>query len=51
VHLGLELNVISKATLADAFAVALRRTGRGVYKLKGADAERARNATDQERGE
>jgi rsbT co-antagonist protein RsbR len=35
VHLGVELNVISKATLADAFAVALRRTGRGVVKLKG----------------
>ncbi len=27
VHLGVELNVISKATLADAFALALRRTG------------------------
>jgi rsbT co-antagonist protein RsbR len=25
VHLGVELNVISKATMADAFAVALRR--------------------------
>src|SRR5215467_13279253 len=34
VHLGVELNVISKATLADAFAVALRRTGRAVTKLK-----------------
>ena len=30
VHLGVELNVVSKATLADAFAVALRRTGRTV---------------------
>ena len=27
VHLGLELNVVSKATMADAFALALRRTG------------------------
>jgi rsbT co-antagonist protein RsbR len=30
VHLGLELNVISKANLADAFALALRRTGQSV---------------------
>ena len=30
VHLGVELNVVSKATLADAFALALRRTGREV---------------------
>ena len=30
VHLGLELNVISKATMADAFALALRRTGQSV---------------------
>jgi rsbT co-antagonist protein RsbR len=30
VHLGLELNVISKATMADAFALALRRLGRAV---------------------
>lgn len=28
VHLGVELNVVSKATLADAFAVALRRLNR-----------------------
>ena len=34
VHLGVELNVISKATLADAFAVALRQTGRTVVKSK-----------------
>ena len=34
VHLGVELNVISKATLADAFAVALRRTNRTVTKIK-----------------
>jgi rsbT co-antagonist protein RsbR len=34
VHLGVELNVISKATLADAFSVALRRTGRAVVKAK-----------------
>jgi rsbT co-antagonist protein RsbR len=34
VHLGVELNVISKATLADAFAVALRRLNRTVVPLK-----------------
>jgi rsbT co-antagonist protein RsbR len=34
VHLGVELNVVSKATLADAFAVALERTGRAVTKRK-----------------
>ncbi|MCG2628711.1 STAS domain-containing protein [Bradyrhizobium sp. WYCCWR 13023] len=34
VHLGVELNVISKASLADAFAVALRQTGRAVVKAR-----------------
>jgi rsbT co-antagonist protein RsbR len=34
VHLGVELNVISKATLADALAVALRRIGRAVVVIK-----------------
>ena len=34
VHLGIELNVISKATLADAFAVALRRVGKTVVNVK-----------------
>jgi rsbT co-antagonist protein RsbR len=29
VHLGVELDVVSKASLADAFALALKRTGRG----------------------
>lgn len=38
VHLGVELNVISKASLADAFAVALRQTGRAVVKTKRVDA-------------
>jgi rsbT co-antagonist protein RsbR len=37
VHLGVELNVVSKATLADALAVALRRTGRAVVKLKSSE--------------
>src|SRR5262245_25413478 len=34
VQLGVELNVISKATLADALALALKRTGRSVEKVK-----------------
>jgi rsbT co-antagonist protein RsbR len=34
VHLGVELNVISKATLADAFALALRRLNRTVVAVK-----------------
>jgi rsbT co-antagonist protein RsbR len=34
VHLGVELNVISKATLADAFSLALRQTGRAVVKAR-----------------
>jgi rsbT co-antagonist protein RsbR len=37
VHLGVELNVISKASLADALSVALRQTGRAVVKVKKAD--------------
>jgi rsbT co-antagonist protein RsbR len=34
VHLGVELNVISKATLADAFALALKRLNLGVLKVR-----------------
>jgi len=34
VHLGVELNVTSKASLADALAVALEHTGRAVTRLK-----------------
>lgn len=30
VHLGLELNVVSKATMADALALALRRSGKAI---------------------
>ena len=37
VHLGVELNVVSKATLADAFALALRRTGREVVDSRRGD--------------
>jgi rsbT co-antagonist protein RsbR len=32
VHLGLELDVVSKATMADAFELALKRTGRSVVR-------------------
>lgn len=41
VHLGVELNVVSKATLADAFAVALQRVGLGVVSLKSANRDGA----------
>ncbi len=34
VHLGVELSVVSKATLADAFGVALARQGRAVTRLR-----------------
>jgi rsbT co-antagonist protein RsbR len=34
VHLGVELNVISKANLSDAFAVALRRLGKAVVNQR-----------------
>jgi rsbT co-antagonist protein RsbR len=34
VHLGVELNVVSKANLSDAFALALRRLGKTVVTLK-----------------
>jgi rsbT co-antagonist protein RsbR len=34
VHLGVELNVVSKASLADAFQLALQRTGRVVTKVR-----------------
>jgi hypothetical protein len=37
------LNVISKASLADAFAVALRRTNRAVTKIKSGKLEEVRN--------
>jgi rsbT co-antagonist protein RsbR len=38
VHLGVELNVVSKANLADALAAALRATGRTVVTAKSASA-------------
>lgn len=51
VHLGVELNVISKATLADAFAVALRRTNRAVTKIKRANGEDAKAKSSAAPGE
>jgi len=47
VHLGLELNVVSKPTMADAFALALRRTGQIVGRaapVNGHDTGEARRA-------
>jgi rsbT co-antagonist protein RsbR len=32
VHLGVELNVVSKATIADALTLALRRMGRAIVE-------------------
>lgn len=51
VHLGVDLNVISKATLADAFALALRRTNRAVVKLKSANPDNGKTKTPAEGGE
>jgi rsbT co-antagonist protein RsbR len=42
VHLGVELNVVSKATLADAFALALRRLNRTVAVVKSTPATEAK---------
>jgi rsbT co-antagonist protein RsbR len=50
VHLGVELNVISKATLADALAIALDRTGRMVTRKKGT-ATSDQNRASAERGQ
>lgn len=47
VHLGVDLNVISKSTLADAFAVALRRTGRAVVKTRAPEREGFRKSAEQ----
>lgn len=37
VHLGVDLDVVTKSTLADAFSIALRRTGRCVVDTAAAD--------------
>jgi rsbT co-antagonist protein RsbR len=47
VHLGVELNVVSKATLADAFSVALLRTGRAVTKTMSTDREKKQTSTEK----
>jgi rsbT co-antagonist protein RsbR len=49
VHLGVELNVVTKATLADAFAVALRRTGKTVTRIAAGarEKEKTRNGADE----
>jgi rsbT co-antagonist protein RsbR len=47
VHLGVELNVVTKATLADAFAIALRRTGRTLIKIKAADQEKKQTPVEK----
>jgi rsbT co-antagonist protein RsbR len=36
VHLGIQMDVVSKATMADAFALALRRTGKAVVDREAA---------------
>jgi rsbT co-antagonist protein RsbR len=51
VHLGVELNVISKATLADAFAVALKRTNRTVTKIKAPAGGDAKPKSSADQGE
>ena len=51
VHLGVDLNVISKASLADAFAVALRRTNRAVAKMKSAKPDDAKARLGADKGE
>jgi rsbT co-antagonist protein RsbR len=51
VHLGIDLNVISKATLADAFAVALRRTNRAVMKIKSTKPDDAKAKPAADKGE
>jgi rsbT co-antagonist protein RsbR len=49
VHLGVELgSVITKATLADAFAIALRRLGLAVQKTAAAPARRDRDGEDRD---
>jgi rsbT co-antagonist protein RsbR len=51
VHLGVELTVVSKASLADALAVALERTGRAVTRIKKAAAVADQNMTPAEKGQ
>jgi rsbT co-antagonist protein RsbR len=51
VHLGVELGTVTtKATLADAFALALRRTGQQVVKIvrKGQRTDGAKDQDDEQ---
>jgi rsbT co-antagonist protein RsbR len=50
VHLGVELNVVSKATLADALSVALERTGRAVVRQRKTASAVDRSNTPAEKG-
>lgn len=50
VQLGVELNVVSKATLADALALALKRTGRTVTKIKAQTSTAQQDPTAEKRG-
>jgi rsbT co-antagonist protein RsbR len=47
VHLGVELHtVVTKATLADAFAVALKRTGQKIQRERQKETQESGNGTD-----
>jgi rsbT co-antagonist protein RsbR len=47
VHLGVDLGaVVTKATLADAFALALRRTGQTIQKVRQHGAQEAGRGAD-----
>jgi rsbT co-antagonist protein RsbR len=49
VHLGVDLNAVAtKATLADAFALALRRTGQSIQKIRTAPSQEARLGTNSD---
>ena len=50
VHLGVELNVVSKANLADAFALALQRLNKTVVSLKAGQPRISRAAPTEDRG-
>jgi rsbT co-antagonist protein RsbR len=49
VHLGVELrSVVTKATLADAFAVALKRTGQTIQRVRHTSAQEAGRGSDSD---
>jgi len=50
VQLGVDLNVVSKATLADALALALRRTGRVVTRMKAQSSTAPQEPMAEKRG-